>query len=221
MMDKVPNMSVAEIADSLRPLKLTLPPEKKISFSHTLESPVRGHGPRTNEYDGLIPTDTGTVGDIGVSVSEFLIERSNEKLSKDSSGVNQTDTVEDHLSDKVEVSKDFVAGEIKETKDGADTVQVSGRGYSNKQEAVMNAIEELSNFTGVYVGTGTVIKNESESRGTTESIIKTFTTFTTMNGVNFFKNLHIDKIEETKEGGEVVYVAYVSAERGELRTPEK
>ena len=218
MMDKVPNMSLSEITDSLNQLKLTLPPGKKIAFSHVLKNidlhAKRGDDQGTESYEGSVPTDTGTVGNVGISVSTSIVERDNfQDHSK-----HETDTNESNLSSEVKVSEDFTPREIKEAE--SEAIKISGRG-SNKQDAIMDALEKLSDYSGVYVCTGSIMKDESERVGKTENIKRHLTTFTAMNGVSFFVNLHIDKIEETEEGGEIVYIAHVSAKKGELQALEK
>jgi hypothetical protein len=219
MVDTVAQMPLSEIADRLKLQRLTFLDNKQIAFSCIMTgnrkaaNDVEDKSNSSNtSFSGDIPIDTGIVGDVGVYISTYLVQRSNSKENS-----KNTTTIEEYNgSSEVKVSKDFTPGEIQETK---DIVKITGKGFS-KKEAMINALEQLSMYCELHLSSGTVSINESKNIGKGENIGRNITSFVAENGIHFFKDLHIDKIEAGKEGGEAVYVVSVSAQIGKLQTPE-
>ena len=205
-------MTLPEIESLLDSSKLP-PPQDQIKFSYTFYGNENGSSEETHHYEhsyeGTAPIDTGMVGDVEVYHSLRSVNRDDQVISSNKEGnaffkgrALSTETkVFDVANKKIEKSTD----------DKIRTVF----GFGNtKQDAIQNAIGSLINSTGVLARSGITSSNEGQQSNGVGTIHRRMTTYITAEGINVFKNLHIDKIE--KEGGG--YRAYVSAQKGQIQT---
>jgi len=216
LMDKLNTIALSEIEYRLEPLKLPLP-KGEVKFSQTIKNDNRLEGTDYNErsYKGTVPVDTGMVGDVGIYHTTHFIKRNNQITG--SNQKNNYDSIEDVLTGEIKVLNNFENANIEKTT--SDTIRVRGHGYT-KQNAIMDAMKELNMCVGEYISTGTSLNKEGLRQNEVETIETKMTYYVTIDGVNMFKNLHIDKIEEVKEGDFTAFHVYVSAQKGQLKTIE-
>jgi len=166
--------------------------------------------------DGAVPIDTGMVGDIGIHHTVRFIRRNKQIMSF--SKKDNYDSIEDIFTKEIKVLDNFKNAKIEQVT--SDTIKIHGYGHT-KQDAVMDAVFGLNVYVKEYVSSGTAYNMEEVKLNKDETINECFTNYIAMDAVNMFKNLHIDKIEEVKEGGKTAYLVYVSAQKGQLVEKQK
>ncbi len=199
---------LTEIQTQLNSFKLPLP-EGKIKFSENYNSNGKN---LEQSYEGIVPTDTGMVGDVGIFKTTRVINRYEQiKSSKEEDNSHSRETI---LAEETKVLDGFKDSKIEKSTD--DIIKIYGRGQT-KQDAVMDAMRALNTHAGEYVSSGSQLEESGNLRETIETKM---TEYITMDSMNIFKNLHIDKIEEVKEGDFITFHVYVSAQKGQLKTVE-
>jgi hypothetical protein len=151
------------------------------------------------------------VGDIGIHHTVRFIRRNKQIIS--SSKKDNYDSIEDVFTKEIKVLDNFKNIKIEQVT--SDTIKIHGYGHT-KQDAVMDAVFGLNVYAKEYVSSGTTYNMEGVKLNKDETINECFTHYIAMDAVNMFKNFHINKIEEKKEGSEITYIVHVSAQRGQL-----
>lgn len=199
-MDGLVNLEIEQIMEKVRFSEI--PPN--VSFSRKMEEKAHfENGSRSADsksnvaYGGDAPRDTGLIGDMGIYASECLVEKQENNDSSDMHWRSYSSDIKLFQS-QIEESSVEVKKEIEMKEIG-----------STKEDAVFNALQKINDYFKMHVKAGTFMST-SGSSDSEVGFSRRMIDFASKNAMNFFKNLRVEKIEESKKDGKVVFTATIS-----------